>query len=113
MCSAPKELRRINKAEFMQTALALINYGTIHSVKVPGQADSIVFVKKPPSQLTKDTDTVMGNLKEYTKRYLCATPSSVGPSIRMQVVKLGLVTKEDLKGVPEGEQDLQDLFSKQ
>lgn len=98
--TATARYRRINREEFLGAANSLTSYGKIHKVKIPGQQmHSIVYVKKPPSEL-KDTDGLC-TMEEYRIRYMFPTPKSIGKCIRAQLVKLGMVSEMDLNGVPE------------
>ena len=85
----------------MRIAESLADYGRICRFRIAGHLDSIVLVKRRPSELPEVE--MICSLDEYKLRYSCPIPASIGSAIRSHLVKLGHVTEDDLKWVPGGE----------
>ena len=59
----------------------------------------MVFVKKPPTEVKVEEYVIPP--KEYAKRYILPCPSSVGPNLRAEIIRLNLASKIALDGFEE------------
>ena len=111
--NGPKQYRRISLADFKLGGdrLQEAGLGTMEYIKLHGQTDSadasfgsgsrstLMFIKKPPTEVQQGALENLCTMTEYTVRYNMRPPAIILRKWRPRLVSLGLVPDENFKEI--------------
>ena len=99
--NGPRKYRSIGFADFKSGAERLqeVGLGTMVYVKLHSSRSTLMFIKKPPTEVQQMALANMSTMTEYTARYNMRPPAIVLRKWRPQLVSLGLVPDEHFKEI--------------